>query len=172
MAKVDLYPDFRELLESLNSAGVKYLVLGGYAVIYYGYRRATDDLDIWITVEPENARKVSAVLRQFGGFPASKVKPSMFQERGKVFIFGREPVRVDILTAPSGLDFDTSYERRNTVDWDGVKVPLISFEDLRANKRASGRPKDIADLDGMPPTWPLESRSKRKRAPKRRRRTG
>ena len=167
MAKADLYPDFRELLESLNSAGVKYLVLGGYAVIFYGYYRVTDDLDIWIAVDPENARKVTSVLRKFGGFSASKVKPSMFQQRGKVFIFGREPVRVDILTGPSALDFESSYERRNVVEWDGVKVPLISFEDLRTNKRASGRPKDIADLNGLPATWPIEpkmkGRSKRRR---------
>jgi hypothetical protein len=170
MAKADLYPDFRELLESLNSAGVRYLVLGGYAVIYYGYRRATDDLDIWIAVDPENARKVAAVLRKFGGFPAGTVKPSMFQDRGKVFIFGREPVRVDILTGPSALDFDASYERRNVVNWDGVKVPLISFDDLRTNKRASGRPKDLADLEGMPPTWPVPSLAKKQKTAKRRRR--
>src|SRR5678810_1250600 len=98
MAKVDLYPDFREFLESLNSAGVRYLVLGGYAVIHYGYRRTTDDLDVWIAIDPDNAAKVARVLRKFGGFPSSNVKPSLFQQVGKVFIFGREPVRVDILT--------------------------------------------------------------------------
>jgi len=170
MAKVDLFPDFRELLESLNSAGVRYLVLGGYAVIYYGYRRATDDLDIWIAVDPENARKVSDVLRKFGGFPPEKVKPSMFQVRGKVFIFGREPVRVDILTSPSAIDFDASYERRNQVEWDGVKVALISFEDLKTNKQASGRAKDLADLENLPRTWPYKTPKRRKKGPTRRKR--
>src|SRR5512142_2141053 len=145
MGKANLYPDFRELLESLNSAGVRYLVLGGYAVNHYGYRRATDDLDIWIALDPENAEKVSTVLQQFAGFPASRVKPSMFRAKGKIFMFGREPVRVDILTDPSGLDFETSHARRNVIDWDGVQVPLVSFEDLKANKSASGRAKDLAD---------------------------
>jgi predicted nucleotidyltransferase len=149
MAKVNLDPDFKELLELLNSAGVEYLVLGGYAVIHYGYRRATDDLDIWIAIDLENARKVSTALQRFG-FSAGKVKPSMFQAKGKVFIFGREPIRVDILTSPSGLDFPEAYARRKVVNWDGVQVPLISLEDLRTNKRASGRAKDLADLENLP----------------------
>jgi predicted nucleotidyltransferase len=150
MAKVDLYPDFRELLESLNSAKVKYLLLGGYAVIHYGYHRTTDDLDIWIAIAPENAEKLSAVLRKWGGFSAAKVPAEMFLEAGKVFIFGREPVRVDILTQPSGVNFEACYSRRNPVELDGIVVPMISLEDLRANKLASGRNKDLADLDYLP----------------------
>jgi hypothetical protein len=121
MAKVNLFPDFKELLRSMNSAGVRYMVLGGYAVNHYGYHRATDDLDIWIATDPANAANVSLALQEFAGFPASRVKPSMFQQKGKVFIFGREPVRVDILTGPSAVDFETSYLRRNTVEWDGIK---------------------------------------------------
>jgi predicted nucleotidyltransferase len=154
MAKVDLYPDFKEFLKSLNSAGVRYLLLGGYAVIYYGYRRTTDDLDIWIAVEPENTEKVSRVLQRFGGFPARAVKSSMLQERGKVFKFGREPVRIDLLTTPAGVDFDECYTRRHLSNWDGIQVPLISFEDLKRNKTASGREKDLADVKNLPPHWP------------------
>ena len=74
MGKVNLFPDFKGLLESLNSAGVKYLVLGGYAVNHYGYRRATDDLDIWIAIDRTNTEKVAQALRDFG-FSASKAKP-------------------------------------------------------------------------------------------------
>jgi predicted nucleotidyltransferase len=170
MGKANLFPDFRKLLESLNSAGVEYLVLGGYAVIHYGYRRTTDDLDIWIAIDPDNARKISRVLQEFGGFPPSKVKPSMFQVHGKVFIFGREPVRIDLLTSPSGLDFAASYARRNMVDWDGLQVPLISFEDLKANKRASGRAKDLADLENLPPSWPRNASRQPRRASERRKR--
>jgi hypothetical protein len=169
MAKVDLYPDFKAFLESLNSAGVEYLVLGGYAVIHYGYRRVTDDLDVWIAVRPDNAQRVSRVLQQFGGFPAAKVKPSMFAALGKVFIFGREPVRIDILTSPSGIDFDACFARRNVVNWDGVKVPLISFEDLKQNKQASGRAKDLADLENLPPESP--ARGKRVRGKRGRRKS-
>lgn len=163
MAKVNLFPDFRELLGSLNSAGVEYLILGGYAVNFYGYRRATDDLDIWIATNPTNAKKVAEVLRTFGGFPASKVKPSMFQEKGKVFIFGREPVRVDILTSPAGLDFEQAYARRQLVVWDGIKVPLIAFDDLQKNKAAAGRAKDLADLEGLPKRLSVTKRPKKRR---------
>jgi predicted nucleotidyltransferase len=162
MAKVNLYPDFRELLESLNSARVKYLVLGGYAVIYYGYRRATDDLDIWIETSPENSRRVSEVLQDFGGFSPAKVKPSLFQKPGMVFICGREPVRVDFLTGPSGLDFDTSYAKRRIVNWDGIKVPLIDMGDLKTNKRSAGRAKDLADLENLP-AHPAKKSRRRKR---------
>lgn len=151
MAKVDLFPDFRAFLESLNSSGVRYLLVGGYAVNHYGYRRATDDLDVWIASDANNAERVSEVLRAFGGFPASKVRASLFRAKGKVFIFGREPARIDVLTDPSGVDFEGSYTRRTVVEWDGVKVPLISFDDLKRNKAASGRAKDLADLENLPP---------------------
>lgn len=170
MGKANLFPDFKELLESLNSAGVRYLVLGGYAVIHYGYRRATDDLDIWIATDPENTQNVSKALQRFGGFPAAKVRPSMFLEKGKVFIFGREPVRVDILTGPSAIEFEECYPRRNLVDWDGVKVPLISFEDLRTNKKASGRAKDLADIENLPLSSPHAAKGRRKSGSQRRRR--
>jgi|SRR5882672_5224841 len=150
MAKVNLDPNFKELLESLNSAKVKYLVLGGYAVNFYGYRRATDDLDIWISIDSENAQKVAATLQAFGGFAADRIKPSLFRTKGRVFIFGREPTRVDILTTPDGIRSDECYERRRTINWDGVEVPLISLDDLRANKKASGRAKDLADIENLP----------------------
>jgi predicted nucleotidyltransferase len=150
MAKVNLFPDFKELLELLNSAGVKYLVLGGYAVNHYGYHRATDDLDIWIAIDPDNAKKISLTLQEFAGLAESEVEPSMFLQERKVVVIGHEPVRVDILTSPSAIDFETSYSRRNLVKWDGVDVPLISFEDLKINKQASGRQKDIADLENLP----------------------
>jgi predicted nucleotidyltransferase len=149
MAQVNLFQDFREFLRSLNSAGVRYLLLGGYAVIHYGYRRATDDLDVWIGVGPDNAARVSRVLQEFGGFPPSRVKPSLFLKRDKVIMLGREPVRIDILTSPSGVDFDDCYQRRRMVIWNGIRVPLISLEDLRVNKGASGRLKDLADLEQL-----------------------
>jgi len=170
MAKVNLYPDFKGLLELLNSEKVKYLVVGGYAVIHYGYRRATRDLDIWIAVDAENSRRVSRVMQKFTGFPASEVKPSMFQQKGRIFIFGREPVRVDLLTNPDAVDFDESYASRVVVIWDGVEVPLISIEDLRKNKAGSGRPKDLADLENLPVHWPLPTTTGRLAKPKKRKR--
>ena len=151
---VDLFPDFREFLESLNSAKVEYLVLGGYAVIYYGYVRVTNDLDVWVTTTAKNAERVSRVLREFFGFQPEAVSPELFSEKGKVFVFGRKPVRIDILTGPSGVVFRDCYKRRNVVDWDGVKVPLIALSDLKQNKLASARAKDLADLQNLPPDLP------------------
>jgi predicted nucleotidyltransferase len=152
MGPESLDPNFKELFESLNSAGVRYLVLGGYAVNYYGYHRATDDLDNWIAVEEDNARRMSQAMKSYGGFSASKVAASRFLQKGLVFIFGREPLRVDILTGVSGVDFEACYSRRREAIWDGVRVPLISLEDLLANKKASARTKDLADLEGLPST--------------------
>lgn len=151
MAKVDLYPDFKAFLELLNSENVEFLVLGGYAVIHYGYRRVTDDLDVWIAVSHRNAERVSRVLQDFAGYSADEVKPSLFTQPNQVVMFGREPVRIDILTGPSGIDFADCFARRNVVDWDGVQVPLIGFDDLKRNKLASGREKDLADLRNLPP---------------------
>jgi predicted nucleotidyltransferase len=172
MARANLFPDFREFLKSLNSARVRYLLLGGYAVIHYGYRRATNDLDVWIAVDPDNADRVARVLRDFAGFSARQVRPSMFLEKGKVFIIGREPVRIDILTAPSGVEFGGCYERRHQVVWDGIKVPLISLDDLRANKLASGRTKDLADLEYLPANATEHQTSRAQRRKPRRRKTG
>src|SRR5712675_2385387 len=136
MAKVNLFPDFKEFLESLNSERVKYLLLGGYAVIHYGYRRVTDDLDVWIAIDNNNAEKLSQVLQKFGGFPASKVPSSLFQQTGKVFIFGREPVRIDILTSPSGLDFDECYARKRKILLT-LRIFRRSFQFLRFVKSRS-----------------------------------
>lgn len=151
MAAVNLHPDFKEFFASLNANGVQYLLIGGYAVIHYGYHRMTSDLDIWIGVGDDNARRVSLVLQEWGGFPAAEVPPSLFDGVGKMVTFGRNPVGIDILTRPAGVEFQSCFKRRLVVDWDGVKISLISLADLRANKLASGREKDQADLKYLPP---------------------
>lgn len=165
---VKLYPDFREFLESLNSAKVEYLVLGGYAVIHYGYRRTTNDLDVWIATTPRNARRVAAVIRAFFGLSAEALRPKDFEDRGRIFMFGREPARIDVLTDPSGIDFQKCYKSRNVVDWDGVPVPLISLADLKKNKLASSRAKDLADVEKLPAM--LERLAPKRRSIKRRNR--
>lgn len=157
MATVNLYPDFRGLLKSLNEHGVKFLVLGGYAVIHYGYERTTGDLDVWIAVDEKNAERVSAVLQSWGGFSPATVPARMFLEESKTYAFGRKPVRVDILTGPSGVNFDECFARRNEVVWDELVVPLISLEDLKANKLASGRLKDLADYAFFNPIDPRDA---------------
>jgi hypothetical protein len=151
MAAVDLHPDFREFFESLNSNGVRYLVIGGYAVIHHGYHRMTSDVDIWIDANVENAMRVSMVLQDWGGFAPEDVPPTLFNEVGKMVSFGREPVAIDILTRPAGVEFDACFDRRVMANWDGIDVPLISLADLKVNKIASGRDKDRADLAYLPP---------------------
>jgi hypothetical protein len=99
--KISLDPNFREFIELLNSEGVRYLLLGGYAVNYRGHHRFTGDIDFWIAIDRQNAGRVSKALQRFGFAPAS-VKPELFTESGKVHMFGVKPVRVDLLTGPSG----------------------------------------------------------------------
>src|SRR5215203_5293087 len=96
-----IHPDFRDLLSCFNSENVRYLILGGYAVNYYGHHRNTKDIDIFIALEPDNAARVSSALVKFG-FSAASVPPRTFLTPEKVFAFGREPLRVDILTGSSG----------------------------------------------------------------------
>ena len=132
-------------MKLLNSGRVEYLLIGGYAVGYYGYPRATGDLDIWVAVSDQNAQKLVSVLRRFG-FDVPDLKPELFLENDRVVRFGEPPLRIEILTTISGVAFDDCFARRARVKFDGLLVNLISFEDLKKNKAASARPKDLADL--------------------------
>jgi hypothetical protein len=147
--KVSLDPNFKEFIELLNSEGVKYLLLGGYAVNFHGHHRFTADIDFWISPEEENSRRLSKALQRFG-FSADAVKPEQFVEKGKVHMFGIKPVRIDLLTGPSGVEFDDCYQRRVQGVLDGAEVSVISLDDLRRNKSASGRDKDLLDLKKLP----------------------
>ena len=146
MATTQLPPDFKEFLSLLNSNNVEYLVIGGYAVNYYGYSRATADLDIWIAVSPENSEKVAGVVRDFGFEGAQS---QTFLQPRQVVRMGRPPVRLEILTSISGVEFAACYERRLEADLGGIMVHLIGLEDLRRNKLASGRLKDRLDLEQL-----------------------
>jgi hypothetical protein len=154
-----LDPNFKDLLECLNSAGVRYLVLGGYAVNFHGYRRNTKDFDVWIALDPDNAERVSVAMQRFG-FSRASVPPEKFLTKGHILAFGREPLRVDIITDPSGVDFAICYEHRVEAMIEGVRIPFIALEDLKANKRSSGRLKDLADLENLPPSGgPIRSKN-------------
>jgi hypothetical protein len=133
----------------LNSAKVEYLLVGGYPVSYYGYARTTADIDIWIRVTKLNAGRVSEALVEFG-FNPENVRPALFLRKGKIFRIGVAPLRIDILTNVSGLTFDKSYPGRTVAKIDGITVPVISLKDLKKNKRASGRLKDLDDLENLP----------------------
>lgn len=143
---IQLPPDFKEFLRLLNSNNVEYLVVGGYAVNYYGYARATADLDIWVAIAIDNAERVAAVLREFGFLQA---EAAVFLEPGKVIRMGVPPVRLEILTTISGVHFAECYERRKEAEIDGIPVNIIGLEDLKRNKQASGRLKDRLDLDRL-----------------------
>jgi hypothetical protein len=151
MEKLPLPPDFKDFLQLLNSEHVEYLLVGGYAVGYYGYPRATGDLDIWIAVSDSNAAKIVEVLRKFG-FSAATIKPEFFTKPDEVFRMGLPPVSIDVITSASGVNFAKCYARRNVQTLDGVEVKLIHLDDLKQNKKSSGRPKDIDDVDNLPQT--------------------
>ena len=130
----------------LNSSSVEYLLIGGYAVNYYGFPRATADLDIWIAIGQQNAQRVAQVLREFG-FPQADA--AAFLEPRKIIRMGVPPVRLEILTSISGVEFAECYNRRLAVELDGAPVNLIHLDDLKRNKQASGRLKDRLDLEQL-----------------------
>ena len=142
---MDFNQDFRDMLVALNDAEVDYLVVGAYAVAAHGFPRATGDLDIWVRANPESAGNLLSALTVFGA-PMHEVSAADFSSPSIVFQIGVPPGRIDILTDVSGVNFDAAWANRMTVEIDGVKLSIIGRSDLIANKRATGRPKDIADL--------------------------
>lgn len=146
---IELPDDFKEFLRLLNSHQVEYLLVGGYAVGYYGYPRATGDMDIWVALAPQNAQRLTQVLNDFG-FGGTGVSEEIFLAENKVIRMGNPPFRVEILTSISGVEFTECYMHRIADEIDGIQVNLIHIEHLKQNKRASGRYKDLNDLDNLP----------------------
>ncbi|MCE9589230.1 MAG: nucleotidyltransferase family protein [Planctomycetes bacterium] len=149
MASVNVPPDFSEFLGLLNAHHVEYLVIGGYAVAFHGHSRTTNDLDIWIGTGHGNADKIIAALRAFG-FETPALKPEIFERDDQIVHMGVEPVKIEIFTSIPGVSFDHCYARRAVRVVDGVRVPYISLKDLKTNKKASGRHKDLDDLENLP----------------------
>lgn len=145
----ELPEDFREFLNLLRSHGVEYLLIGGYAVGYHGFPRATGDMDIWIALNPANAERVVDTLREFG-FDTPQLAPSLFLQEGSMVRMGNVPLRIEILTSISGVSFDECYRDRVVDLLDGIEVSIISLPHLKANKQASGRYKDLMDLEELP----------------------
>lgn len=143
-----LNQDFKEFIQSLNDKGVKYLVVGGYAVAIHGHPRYTKDLDIWIEMTKANAQNLINALDQFG-FSALGLTADDFLEANQVIQLGYPPSRIDLLTSADGVDFDCCYPFRVSIELDGVTVPFIDMENLKKNKRATGRAQDIADLEQL-----------------------
>jgi hypothetical protein len=144
----DLNKDFREFIESLNKNGVEYLIVGGYAVGFHGFPRFTQDLDIWVRPTVENAERALKALKSFG-FPTDKLSIEVFSEPDSVLQIGRPPNRIDILTSLDGVTFESCYKRRAQGIVDGIRTKFIGKADLKKNKKASGRKRDLGDLEEL-----------------------
>jgi len=138
-------PDFRDMLSALCDAGADFLVVGAYALAAHGFPRATGDLDIGVRPTPENAGRVWTALRQFGA-PMSRISVDDFHTPDIVYQIGVAPRRIDILTSVTGLTFDGAWLNRRTVQIEGLSVGFLGRSDLVENKRATGRPQDLADV--------------------------
>ena len=141
--------DFKEFLTLLHTNHVEYLLIGGYAVGYHGYPRATNDLDIWIALNPENAIKMTKVIKDFG-FDTSDLSSELFLQKGRIVRMGLPPIRIEVLLEISGVQFNQCYEERIDDVIDDIPVKLINLKHLKTNKRASGRYKDLDDLEHLP----------------------
>ncbi len=149
MATIHLPQDFKEFLKLLNAHQVEYLLIGGYAVGYFGYPRATADMDIWIAMNPVNAERIVSVLREFG-FNLPDLSTELFLKEWQIIRLSEPPVRIEIATTISGVDFSECYAEKVTGELDGEQVNLISLNHLRVNKKASGRHQYLADLENLP----------------------
>ena len=149
MAKIELHPDFKDFLKLLNSYNVRYLLVGGYAVGYHGYPRATGDMDIWIELSEQNSKKVASAFRDFG-MSDEVISEGLFLEENKVIRMGVPPVRLEVITGASGVNFEECYSNREVVEIDGILINFISLQDLKRNKQAAGRYKDLEDLEHLP----------------------
>jgi hypothetical protein len=149
MAKRLLTPEFSEFLACLNRAEVDYLLIGGYAVNHYGYHRFTEDIDFWIAISDENFARVLNAVRQFFGEDLPGLDLNFLRNHETLFL-GRVPTKIEVLQNVSGLTFTEAYPNRIEVTIEGTPVKMISLADLRTNKRATGRHKDLADLENLP----------------------
>jgi len=143
-----LSKDFKEFIELLNVHSVRYLVVGGYAVAFHGYPRYTKGLDVWIELSPENANNVVKALEAFG-FGSLDLTKEDFLEGNQVIQLGYPPNRIDILTTLKKIKFEDCYNERIGIEIQGIKINFIDLENLKQNKRATGRPQDLADAENL-----------------------
>jgi hypothetical protein len=145
-----LNEDFRDLLGALQSTQARFLIVGAYALAVHGAPRATGDLDVWIAPEPENAQKVWAALLRFGA-PMQALGLSLqdLTRRDQVLQIGLPPRRIDLLTTISGVEFDEAWADRVDHAVGELIVPFIGRAAFVQNKKASGRARDLADLEAL-----------------------
>jgi hypothetical protein len=142
--------DFLDLLDALEHERVDHLIVGAHALSVYGISRATGDLDVFIRPSPETAERIVRALQRFGApLEAHALTERDFLRPGWVYQMGLPPWRIDILTSISGVSFDEAWEGRKVVHTHGRRLQFIGLRELKANKRAAGRPKDLLDLDQL-----------------------
>ncbi len=144
-----LPPDFKEFLNLLKGKDIQYLLIGGYAVGYHGYPRATNDMDIWIAIEPRTAKQMVLALKEFG-FDTPQLSKEFFLKENNIVRMGIAPMRIKILTTISGVNFEECFQQRVVDEIDGIEVNIISLKQLKINKKASGRHKDLDDFENLP----------------------
>ncbi len=146
MAMIQLPTEFKEFLRSFNDHDVDYLLIEGYAVGYHGYPRATADIDVWVACKESNADRIVEALKTFG-FDVPELTPALFLEEQRVVRMGIAPLRIEISMSIDGVEFEACYQERIVDTIESLEVSIINLKHLKQNKRASGRLKDLADLD-------------------------
>ena len=141
-------PDFKELLKIFEKHKIRYLVVGGYAVMKYSEPRFTKDLDVFIATDQENANSVYTALKEFGA-PLENLTPDDFAHEGYFYQMGRPPLRIDIMMSIPGIQFDKAWQNREVFELDDLQIFFISRSDLIMAKEASGRPQDKIDLEKL-----------------------
>ena len=146
---MELNQDFKEFIQLLNEKTVDYLIVGGYAVAYHGYPRYTGDIDIWVAISKENATKIVEVLNAFG-FGSLNITEEYFLQKDLVLQLGYEPVRIDILTSITALSFQECLQSCVKVNFENIVINFLNLENLKINKLATGRQKDLGDVENLP----------------------
>jgi predicted nucleotidyltransferase len=145
------HDDFRDFLQALNNNRVRYLLVGGYAVIFYGYARTTGDMDLWVDCTAENYALLENAFNEFQ-MPVFDMTLDRFLQTDQVdvFRFGRKPVAIDIMTQMAHLDFETCFAKKQLFNDDGLILPVVHLDELKVAKTKAGRSKDLDDLEHLP----------------------
>ena len=139
--------DFFDLIETFLSGNVEFLLVGSFALAAHGVSRTTGDMDIWVRPTPENAVAVFQALARFGApLAMHRIRAEDFARAGTIYQMGLPPLRIDVLTKPSGVDFEGAWSRRHLANLGSLEVPVIGIADFVRNKTAAGRPRDLLDL--------------------------
>jgi hypothetical protein len=145
---MNIQRDFEEFLKLLNKKKVEYVVVGGYAVAFHGFVRATKDIDILFNNSEQNIQRLKFVLNEFG-FPADSLSDTAFSEQGKIIRMGVSPVMIELINIISGVSFKTAWKNRVAGAYGSTEIFYLSKPDLLKNKKASGRPRDLIDIDEL-----------------------